>query len=172
MTTYTNTCHINLFCILAKVNVHIIQSFFFNQAVTLHLTKKIFWPLTLSWRRSLSYRNHLLCKSMDWFLHDRDLRHERVKDIAFHKYFFHILFFKKLVILACLVPPLTKLPPITPSIRYLKIIFLGFLAYLINLLSRIMFHSHWPTFAERFPRLLHYLPYQLQTLEIFLFLLV
>ena len=37
--------------------------------------------LTLSWRRSLSYRNQstdLLCKSMDWFLYDRDPRHERV----------------------------------------------------------------------------------------------
>ena len=33
--------------------------------------------LTLSWRRSLSYRNHLLCKSVDWFLYDRDLCHER-----------------------------------------------------------------------------------------------
>ena len=32
--------------------------------------------------RSLSYRNQssdLLCKSMNWFLHDRNLRHERVK---------------------------------------------------------------------------------------------
>ena len=41
--------------------------------------------LTLSWRRSLSYRHqsiHLLCKSMDWFLYDRDLRHERVGAIA------------------------------------------------------------------------------------------
>ena len=30
---------------------------------------------------SLSYRKHfvdLLCKPMDWFLYDRDLRHERV----------------------------------------------------------------------------------------------
>ena len=37
---------------------------------------------TLSWRRSLSYRNQsigLLCKSMDWFMYDLDLRHERVK---------------------------------------------------------------------------------------------
>ena len=44
--------------------------------------------VTLSWRRSLSYRNQtidLLCKSiinglqtMDWFLYERDLRHERV----------------------------------------------------------------------------------------------
>ena len=39
--------------------------------------------VTLSWRRSLSYRNQstdLLCKSMDWFLYDRDLRHERTKE--------------------------------------------------------------------------------------------
>ena len=38
--------------------------------------------LTLSWRRSLSYRNQsirLQCKSMDWFLYDRVVRHERVK---------------------------------------------------------------------------------------------
>ena len=37
--------------------------------------------LTLSWRKSLSFRNHyshLLCKSMKWFLYDRNLRHERV----------------------------------------------------------------------------------------------
>ena len=45
-----------------------------------------FWSkllvLTLLWRRSLSYRNQsidLLCKSMDWFLDDNGLRHERVK---------------------------------------------------------------------------------------------
>ena len=38
--------------------------------------------LTLSWRRPLWYRNQyidLLCKSMDWFLYDDGLRHERVK---------------------------------------------------------------------------------------------
>ena len=37
---------------------------------------------TLSWRRSLSCRNQSLdlrSKSMDWFLYDRDIRHERVK---------------------------------------------------------------------------------------------
>ena len=37
--------------------------------------------LTLSWRRPLSYRNHpidLQSKSMDWFLYDNGLRHERV----------------------------------------------------------------------------------------------
>ena len=39
--------------------------------------------LILSCRRSLSYRNQstdLLCKSMDWFLYDRELHHERVKE--------------------------------------------------------------------------------------------
>ena len=42
--------------------------------------------LTLSWRRSLPYRNQLIYlqnKSMDWFLYDRDLRHERVKSNYF-----------------------------------------------------------------------------------------
>ena len=41
--------------------------------------------LTLSWRRPISYRNQsidLLRKSMDWFLYDIGLRHERVKKIA------------------------------------------------------------------------------------------
>ena len=40
------------------------------------------WNLTLSWRRPLSYRNQsidLQSKSLDWFLHDNGLRHERVK---------------------------------------------------------------------------------------------
>ena len=35
---------------------------------------------TVSWRRSLSYTNQstdLLCKSMDWFVYDRGLCHER-----------------------------------------------------------------------------------------------
>ena len=38
--------------------------------------------LNLSWWTSLSYRNQsfdLQSKSMDWFLYDRDLHHERVK---------------------------------------------------------------------------------------------
>ena len=37
----------------------------------------------LSRRRPLSFRNqsiNLLCKSMDWFLYNNGLRHERVKD--------------------------------------------------------------------------------------------
>ena len=42
--------------------------------------------LTLSWQKSLSYRNKyidLQSKSVDWFLYDRDLCHERVNDILF-----------------------------------------------------------------------------------------
>ena len=38
--------------------------------------------LTLSWQRPISYRNQsidLLFKSMDWFLRDNDLHHERAK---------------------------------------------------------------------------------------------
>ena len=37
------------------------------------------FTLTLSWRRSLSHRNQFIDTSMDWFLYDEDLRHERVK---------------------------------------------------------------------------------------------
>ena len=43
--------------------------------------KKNILGLTLSWQSSLSYRNQftdLQSKSMDWFLYDRGLRHERV----------------------------------------------------------------------------------------------
>ena len=51
--------------------------------------------LPLSWQRSLSYRNQsidLLSKSLDWFLYDKDLRHERVSwlimiDKCFRNYF-------------------------------------------------------------------------------------
>ena len=38
-------------------------------------------PLTLSWRRFVSYINQFIAlqsKSMDWFLYDKDLQHERV----------------------------------------------------------------------------------------------
>ena len=44
--------------------------------------------LTLSWRRSISYRNQTIdlpCKSVDWFLLDRDLRHERVNSVYYDK---------------------------------------------------------------------------------------
>ena len=49
-----------------------------------HLTIKLYKLLTLSWRGLLSYRNQsidLQSKSMDWFLYDNGLRHERFKHL-------------------------------------------------------------------------------------------
>ena len=43
----------------------------------------LLFPLNLSWRRFLSYKNEfndLLCKSIDSILYDRDLRNERVDE--------------------------------------------------------------------------------------------
>ena len=46
--------------------------------------------LTLSWRRSQSYRNQshmiLLCKLIDWFLYDRNLCHARVNKSFFSQF--------------------------------------------------------------------------------------
>ena len=44
---------------------------------------RLYWDLTLLWRRSLSYRNQsidLLCKSIDWFLYDNSLLPKRVNN--------------------------------------------------------------------------------------------
>ena len=44
-----------------------------------------FCTLTLSWWRSLLYRNQLtdlLCKSSDWFLYDGGLRNESAKEFV------------------------------------------------------------------------------------------
>ena len=52
----------------------------FNQGFPISKNNKN--HLYLSWRRPISYRNQsidLLRKSMDWFLYDIGLRHERVK---------------------------------------------------------------------------------------------
>ena len=53
--------------------------------------------LTLSCRGPLSYRNqsiNLLCKSMDWFLYDDGLRHERV-NILHRKKLQHLHFYNE-----------------------------------------------------------------------------
>ena len=53
----------------------------FKEYVGLNIFLHFFSILTLSWR-SLSYRNQsidLLDKSMDWFLYDNGLRHERIQ---------------------------------------------------------------------------------------------
>ena len=77
-----------------RISSHFLSSFIFCHvaySVYFHfffLTAKIVkrendqFKLTLSRRRPLSYRNHsidLKSKSMDWFLYDNGLHHERVK---------------------------------------------------------------------------------------------
>ena len=60
----------------------------------------VFKYLTLSWRTSLSYRTQsidLLWKSMDWFLHDRDVHHERGKGSFYAMYFPYFCQFKSKV---------------------------------------------------------------------------
>ena len=87
----------------------------------------IFRFLTLSWRGPISYRNQsidLLCKSMDWFLYDIDLRHERVKRLTLESsvifqlvlLFCHFLMdavnagsVNKLKYLACYVPHTSRI---------------------------------------------------------------
>ena len=50
--------------------------------------------LTLSWRTPLSYRNQSIdsqSKSMDWFLYDKGLRHERVNMFSYFGSFRYLL---------------------------------------------------------------------------------
>ena len=52
-------------------------------------TLKVDFPLTLSGLKPLSYTNqsiNLQSISMDWFLHDNDLRHEWVKNKPIYIY--------------------------------------------------------------------------------------
>ena len=90
-----------------------------------HVWKVTFWVvvaisnpaicLTLSWRRPLSYRNQstdLLCKSMEWFLYDNGLRHERVKLQVLMSYLIEGSFFNTL-----------KLPRVSFWLLFLQILF-------------------------------------------------
>ena len=55
--------------------------------------------VTLSWRRPIWYRNQsidLLFKSMDWFLYDIGLHHERVKSTTYKRFLYWNYFFKKI----------------------------------------------------------------------------
>ena len=48
--------------------------------------------LTLSWQRSVSYRNQpidLQSKQIDWFLYNKDLRHKRVERVSKKLYVIH-----------------------------------------------------------------------------------
>ena len=56
--------------------------------ISLNIFHNIFY-ITLSWRRSLSKRNQsidLQSKSMDWFLYNNGLRHERLKQLGSNYY--------------------------------------------------------------------------------------
>ena len=73
---------------------HVTGSFYtplkkFSHIFKGYIKRLVAWnELTLSWRRSLLYRNQfidLLLKSMDWFLYDSGLRHERVKQKLLHR---------------------------------------------------------------------------------------
>ena len=69
-----------------------------------HYTSQWFMTLTLLWRRSLSYRNQsidLQSKSMDWFLYDSYLRHEKLNWWSIPKHTVQML---KLQEMASLVP--------------------------------------------------------------------
>ena len=68
-----------LIVVLYKQNL---QTYCWSNYFKTHLLKRLYCILSLSWRRSLSYRNQsidLLRKSVDWFLYDNGLHHERVK---------------------------------------------------------------------------------------------
>ena len=69
----------------SKSNQSILTATIKPSRYTKRFNELLFWAilLTLSWRRPLSYRKQSidsLCKSMDWFLYDKGLRHERVNN--------------------------------------------------------------------------------------------
>ena len=86
-----------LFCFIV-LKLHIASRAYVSSSGINYQFSKRLWPffkkvwllffivhlfLTLSWLRSQSYRNQsidLQSKSVDWFLYDRDLCHERVKE--------------------------------------------------------------------------------------------
>ena len=74
-----------IFCLLNySYQLHFlgINKTYFNFIKGLQLFICLSLCLTLSWRRPLSYRNQsidLRSKSINWFLYDNGLRHERVK---------------------------------------------------------------------------------------------
>ena len=66
-----------------------VSAYVLNRVVNMSL----FLVITLSWQMSLSFRKQstdLLSKSMDWFLYDKDLRHERDKGKL--KFFLTVVF--------------------------------------------------------------------------------
>ena len=80
----TRVHNINLYEICSKVSKSFLRKGQFCLVIDFVKVGRLHCKLALLWRRYLSYRNqsiNLLYKSRDWFLYDRDLRHERVKHI-------------------------------------------------------------------------------------------
>ena len=102
-----------------------------SRATTMKLAPAFSW--TLSWRRSVSYRNQsidLLCKSMDWFLYHRDFLHERVN--AFEKIFAHWVHWYLLILIH-----FRPMNPLYTSWNYSKTS--GFLMFSVSVEK-----EHWP----------------------------
>ena len=95
--------------------------------------------LTLSWQRSLSYKNQWGPKSMTWFLYDMDIRHKRVK--CLHWTLISFSFLLQELRIYCLFK--TRLM----SIKMLAMIFcrltsVGILEDILSLLlTRLLHHS-------------------------------
>ena len=102
------------------------------------------YVLTLSWRRPLSYRNQstdLLRKSMDWFLCDNGLRHERVKCLFFKKNI-KILIQLSLVLYwkQCVYKTKSKFIKVWKVLKYLSISYL-FLVFLWDFVKMAFFQK-------------------------------
>ena len=111
--SHGNTCVGASFLIKLQASNLLLLTFLRNKTVLKDIQISYVWRilfhkdslLTLSWRRSLSYRNQsidLLCKTIDWFLNDRGFCHERVKwDILQAKIwlFSRLLQFLKVIVL-------------------------------------------------------------------------
>ena len=91
--------YLNVWCIEKNSRMyilfHIKKQHYFVHFLCLFLKLSIAFcvSLTFSWRRPLSYRHQsidLRTKSMDWFLYDNDLPHERVKHIMYFTTFSNI----------------------------------------------------------------------------------
>ena len=78
--------------------------------------------LTLSRRRLLSYRNQSIdfrSKSMDWFLYDNGLHHERVKSFI-QLCHFHAMFCLGNIISMVFQREISKLPNFTSNIKRIQ----------------------------------------------------
>ena len=82
---YVSKKNENLWIFICHVTYQTSRSYGQIKKIALQISYRMY--LTLSWGRPLSYRNQfidLLHKSMDWFLYDSGLRHERVNSCIYY----------------------------------------------------------------------------------------